>query len=61
MHNTSLYQYLLGLQSPWTGLTLLRYDHAEERTWRHLDSCQFQKYLHARIPCVACGEHGVSR
>ncbi|MBX3332259.1 MAG: ISL3 family transposase, partial [Nitrospira sp.] len=35
------------------------YDHAEERTWRHLDSCQFQTYRHARIPHVACGEHGV--
>jgi transposase len=35
------------------------YDHTEERTWRHLDSCQFQTYLHARIPRVACSEHGV--
>ena len=35
------------------------YDHAEERTWRHLDSCQYQTHLHARIPRVACGEHGV--
>lgn len=89
MHDTALYQYLLGLQSPWTvncvNLDINRhsvdvwaehsedatwmcphgakplplYDHAEERTWRHLDSCQFQTYLHARIPRVACGEHGV--
>ncbi len=34
-------------------------DHAEERVWRHLDTCQFQTYLHARIPRVACPEHGV--
>ena len=89
MHDTALYQYLLGLQSPWTvsrvnldvkrqcvdgwaehledatwacshcAQTLPLYDHAEERTWRHLDSCQFQTHLHARIPRVACGEHGV--
>ena len=89
MQDTALYQYLLGLQSPWTvsrvnldvngqrvdvwaehpedaawvcphcTKTLPLYDHAEERTWRHLDSCQFQTYLHARIPRVACGEHGV--
>ena len=89
MHDTALYQYLLGLQSPWTvsrvnldvngqrvdvwaehsddttwacphcRKTLPLYDHAEERTWRHLDSCQFQTYLHARIPRVVCGEHGV--
>ena len=35
------------------------YDHAEERTWRHLDSCQFQTFLRARIPRVACPEHGI--
>jgi transposase len=34
-------------------------DHAEERTWRHLDTCQFKTYLHARIPRVECPEHGV--
>ncbi|MEO5631918.1 MAG: ISL3 family transposase [Nitrospiraceae bacterium] len=39
--------------------TLPLYDHAEERTWRHLDSCQFQTHLHARIPRVECGAHGV--
>ncbi|HNP84320.1 MAG TPA: ISL3 family transposase [Nitrospira sp.] len=89
MQDTALYQYLLGLQSPWTvsrvnldvngqrvdvwaehpedaawacpqcSRTLPLYDHAEERTWRHLDSCQFQTHLHARIPRVECGEHGV--
>ena len=89
MQDTALYQYLLGLQSPWTvsrvnldvtgqrvdvwaehpedgagacphcAKTLPLYDHAEERTWRHLDSCQFQTYLHARIPRVKCAEHGV--
>ena len=89
MQDTALYQYLLGLKSPWTvsrvnlelnehcvdvwaehsedatwtcphcAKTLPLYDHAEERTWRHLDSCQFQTHLHARIPRVACGEHGV--
>lgn len=34
-------------------------DHAQERTWRHLDTCQFKTYLHARIPRVECPEHGV--
>ena len=88
MQDTALYQYLLGLESPWTvsrgsldvagqrvdvwaehsedaawvcphcAKALPLYDHAEARTWRHLDSCQFQTYLHARIPRVACGEHG---
>jgi transposase len=37
------------------------YDHAEEREWRHLDTCQFLTYLHARPPRVQCPEHGVLR
>lgn len=37
------------------------YDHAEERVWRHLDSCQFMTYLHARIPRVRCPEHGLKQ
>lgn len=34
-------------------------DHAEERVWRHLDTCQFRTLLHARVPRVDCAEHGV--
>lgn len=37
------------------------WDHAEERTWRHLDTCQFETYLHARIPRVQCPTHGVKQ
>ena len=35
------------------------HDHAEERVWRHLDTCQFATYLHARAPRVNCPTHGV--
>jgi len=35
------------------------YDHAPERSWRHLDSCQFMSFLHARPPRVDCSKHGV--
>ncbi len=35
------------------------HDHAPERVWRHLDSCQFQTFLHARPPRVNCPKHGV--
>lgn len=35
------------------------YDHSDERTWRHLDSCQFLTYLRARIPRIKCKAHGV--
>ena len=30
----------------------------EERRWRHLDSCQFQTILVARVPVVKCATHG---
>ena len=35
------------------------YDLREERAWRHLDSCQFQTFLVARLPRIECREHGV--
>jgi transposase len=89
MQDTALYEYLLGLKSPWSvgrvnldvkeqrvdvwaahpdgavwscptcSRDLTVYDHAEERVWRHLDSCQFKTFLHARIPRVHCPDHGV--
>jgi transposase len=37
------------------------YDHQAERVWRHLDSCQFMTYLHAKPPRVECPEHGVKQ
>jgi transposase len=44
---------------PECGEKLGVYDHAAERQWRHLDSCQFRTLLHAKIPRVKCPEHGV--
>jgi transposase len=44
---------------PECGTRLAGFDHAAERTWRHLDTCQFQTYLHAEIPRVQCPTHGV--
>jgi transposase len=44
---------------PECGSELGVYDHVAERVWRHLDSCQFLTYLHARPPRVSCPEHGV--
>jgi transposase len=89
MRDVELYRHLLGIERPWTvvsvelnvtgqrvdvwaghaeglrwpcpecGTELGLYDHAEERVWRHLDSCQFMTYLHARPPRVECPRHGV--
>ena len=44
---------------PQCGHELSVYDHLASRAWRHLDSCQFLTFLHARPPRVACPEHGV--
>ena len=41
--------------------SLACYDHAPERQWRHLDSCQFKTILHASVPRVKCPEHGVKQ
>ena len=43
---------------PECGVTCPLHDHAEERTWRHLDTMQFETLLMARSPrcrCAACG------
>jgi transposase len=44
---------------PDCGAELAVYDHSAERAWRHLDSCAFGTYLHARPPRVQCPAHGV--
>jgi transposase len=35
------------------------HDHGPERTWRHLDTCQYRTLLHAAAPRTNCPEHGV--
>jgi transposase len=35
-----------------TGDICTIYDHREERDWHHLDTMQYQTYLHARVPRV---------
>jgi len=44
---------------PQCGNELAVHDHAPERSWRHLDTCQLQTVLQARVPRVNCPEHGV--
>lgn len=34
------------------------HEHLPERTWRHLDTCGYQTFLHARLPRVKCPLHG---
>ena len=37
------------------------YDHAPERVFRHLNTCQMQTYIHVRPPRVNCPKHGVKQ
>jgi transposase len=37
------------------------HDHTPSQAWRHLDSCHYRTFLHARIPRVACRRHGVKQ
>ena len=34
------------------------HDH-QDRTWRHLDTCQFKTLVHARVPRLKCPTHGI--
>jgi transposase len=58
-------QILIGVEGssevelcPECGKRCPRYDNSERR-WRHLDTCQYQTILCAKVPRVRCGEHGV--
>lgn len=44
---------------PECGMACGLHDHADSRSWRHLDSCHFLTYVHARVPRVKCPDHGV--
>lgn len=34
------------------------HDH-QDRSWRHLDTCQFHTIVHARVPRLKCPTHGI--
>jgi len=44
---------------PRCGVLAGLHDSQPERTWRHLDTMQFETLIHARTPRVDCPEHGV--
>lgn len=47
------------LACPECGAACPRHDLAPERTWRHLDTMQFETVLTARVPRADCGACGV--
>ena len=50
---------LVGLRGRTQGCRSSCQDHPPERSRRHLDTCQFETRLIARIPGVKCLEHSV--
>lgn len=44
---------------PTCGKPCPKEDHREERTWRHLDTMQFETVILCRAPRVSCPDHGV--
>ena len=44
---------------PQCGQVCPLHDHQPERTWRHLDTCQYWTVLHTELPRTRCEEHGV--
>jgi len=49
------------LSCPACGHACSVHDHAPERRWRHLDTCQMQTLLICSIPRVSCPDHGVQQ
>ena len=37
------------------------YDHNEERSFRHLNTCQMETWFHIRVPRINCKDHGVQQ
>ena len=45
---------------PECGELCVTHDHREERSWRHLDTCQFKTIIHCRMPRAKCPSHGIN-
>ncbi len=53
------WQWGASAKCPECGRACSIYDCAPERTWRHLDTMQFQTRVRARVPRADCPKHGV--
>jgi transposase len=53
------WQWGSAAQCPECGRACSIHDSAPERTWRHLDTMQFETLIRARTPRSECPEHGV--
>src|SRR5512137_3001704 len=53
------WQWGAAASCPECGRACSIHDCAPERTWRHLDTMQFETRIRARVPRSRCSEHGV--
>jgi transposase len=53
------WQWGAAAQCPECGRGCSIHDSAPERTWRHLDTMQFETLIRARVPRSDCPDHGV--
>jgi transposase len=53
------WQWAAAAQCPECGRGCSIHDSAPERTWRHLDTMQFETLIRARVPRSDCPDHGV--
>jgi transposase len=53
------WQWGAAAKCPECGRECSIHDSAPERTWRHLDTMQFETLIRARVPRSDCPEHGV--
>ncbi len=37
------------------------YDHSAKRSWRHLDTCNYDTYLEAALPRIKCHDCGIKQ
>jgi len=47
------------LPCPQCGRLCSKEDHREERSWRHLDTMQFETIIKCRVPRINCSQHGI--
>jgi transposase len=53
------WQWGAAAKCPECGRECSIHDSAPERTWRHLDTMQFETVIRARVPRSECPEHGI--
>jgi transposase len=55
------HEHGIKVRCPECGIFYGLYDHAPERVYRHLNTCQMATYIHVRPPRVNCPSHGVKK